>query len=124
MRLPSRSRATSLPSLTARRPNVDSAIPVCRQNSDIWLRSWSYFIAPKVGSSRGAPEWYHHLPTNETFRVPGFAGSSEHGNPRKSLAHHDVREPRQPERLLLRRARIRLSDPHRKAVFIDRKSVV
>src|ERR1041385_1238344 len=118
MRLPSRSRATSLPSLTARRPNVDSAIVVCRQNSDIWLRSWSYFIEPKVGSSRGAPGWYHHLPTNETFRVPSVPGSIEHGNPRKSLVHHDVREPRQPERLLLRRARIRLSDRHRKAVFM------
>src|SRR6266581_7050288 len=32
---PSRSRATNLPSLTARRPNVDSAIPVRRQKSEI-----------------------------------------------------------------------------------------
>src|SRR6266852_4304473 len=34
-RAPSRSRATNLPSLTARRPKVDSAIPVRRQKSEI-----------------------------------------------------------------------------------------
>src|SRR4051812_12863277 len=72
MRLPSRSRATSLPSLTARRPNVDSAIPVCRQDSDIWLRSCSYFIEVQGGQPAERPGWYHHLPTNETLQVPGF----------------------------------------------------
>src|SRR6185437_9186657 len=44
IRLPSRSRCTSLPSLTARRPKVDSAISTWRQNSVIWLRIWSFFI--------------------------------------------------------------------------------
>src|SRR5512135_878079 len=33
MRAPSRRRATNLPSFTARRPNVDSAMPFLRQNS-------------------------------------------------------------------------------------------
>src|SRR5690242_9202272 len=42
--LPSRSRCTSLPSLTARRPKVDSAMSAWRQNSEIWLRIWSFFI--------------------------------------------------------------------------------
>src|SRR5882724_4768216 len=44
MRLPSRSRWTSLPSLTARRPNVVSAMSDRRQNSEIWLRISSFFI--------------------------------------------------------------------------------
>ena len=44
MRLPSRKRCTSLPSLTARRPKVDSAISAWRQNSVIWLRIWSFFM--------------------------------------------------------------------------------
>src|SRR5438093_13602264 len=44
MRLPSRSRCTSLPSLTVRRPNVVSAMSAWRQNSVIWLRIWSFFI--------------------------------------------------------------------------------
>src|SRR5207344_3242211 len=34
-RAPSRSRATNLPSFTARRPKVDSAMPVRRQNSEM-----------------------------------------------------------------------------------------
>src|SRR5256885_10394567 len=34
-RAPSRKRATNLPSFTARRPNVDSAIPVRRQKSEM-----------------------------------------------------------------------------------------
>jgi len=34
-RAPSRSRATNLPSFTARRPNVDSAMPVRRQKSEM-----------------------------------------------------------------------------------------
>src|SRR5689334_7745356 len=44
IRLPSRKRCTSLPSLTARRPKVDSAMSAWRQNSEIWLRIWSFFI--------------------------------------------------------------------------------
>src|SRR5476651_1708891 len=67
MRLPSRSRCTSLPSLTARRPKVDSAISACRQYSEIWLRIWSFFIGG-VGADRwAAGDWalsYHHLPTD------------------------------------------------------------
>src|SRR6516164_6329496 len=43
--LPSRRRCTSLPSLTARRPKVDSAMSTWRQNSEIWLRIWSFFTA-------------------------------------------------------------------------------
>src|SRR5436853_434574 len=46
MRLLSRKRCTSLPSLTDRRPNVVSAMSARRQNSVIWLRIWSFFIAP------------------------------------------------------------------------------
>ncbi|MET3263599.1 hypothetical protein ABIF38_005105 [Bradyrhizobium japonicum] len=53
MRLPSRSRYTSLPSLTARRPNVVSAMSERRQKSVIWLRISSFFMAPGVGSG----EW-------------------------------------------------------------------
>src|SRR3954454_12016579 len=49
MRLPSRNRCTSLPSLTARRPNVDSAISAWRQNSAIWLRI-SWFFIGGIGS--------------------------------------------------------------------------
>src|SRR5438128_1429275 len=49
MRLPSRSRATSLPSLTARRPKVDSAMSERRQNSVIWARIWSFFMGSGLG---------------------------------------------------------------------------
>src|SRR3984885_13627421 len=78
MRLPSRSRCTSLPSLTARRPKVDSAISACRQNSVIWLRIRSFFIRTdlrpglrlEVGKAGGQPMVtqisYHDLPTLET----------------------------------------------------------
>src|SRR5580693_3649160 len=58
MRPPLRSRAASLPSLTARRPKVDSASPVWRQYSEISCRScWAFMmgepganLAPKVSS--------------------------------------------------------------------------
>jgi len=67
MRLPSRSRCTSLPSFTARRPNVDSAIPACRQYSEIWARSWSFFIRPvgrvRVGWNLWAERFCVRLPT-------------------------------------------------------------
>src|SRR3981189_359898 len=53
MPLPSRSRCTSLPSLTARRPKVDSAISAWRQYSEIWLRIWSFFIGGVLG-----PGWW------------------------------------------------------------------
>ena len=53
IRLPSRKRCTSLPSLTARRPKVDSAISAWRQNSVIWLRIWSFFIRPGLGKAGG-----------------------------------------------------------------------
>ena len=53
MRLPSRRRCTSLPSLTARRPNVVSAMSAWRQNSVIWLRIWSFFIGRGLGSTGG-----------------------------------------------------------------------
>src|SRR5271156_6092714 len=78
MRLPSRNRCTSLPSLTARRPKVDSAISAWRQNSVIWPRIRSFFIrtdlrpglGPEVGRSGGQTAMtqtsYHHLPTLET----------------------------------------------------------
>src|SRR5262245_46271293 len=49
MRFPSRNRATSLPSLTARRPKVDSAMSERRQNSVISARTWSFFIGIGVG---------------------------------------------------------------------------
>ncbi|MET0446672.1 MAG: hypothetical protein ABW151_18985 [Pseudorhodoplanes sp.] len=44
MRLPSRRRATSLPSFTARRPKVDSAMPAWQQKSAMVARIWSFFI--------------------------------------------------------------------------------
>src|SRR2546423_15277679 len=53
MRLPSRNRCTSLPSLTARRPNVDSAISAWRQNSAIWLRISWFFIGGGWGGPGG-----------------------------------------------------------------------
>src|SRR5262245_7150219 len=49
MRLPSRRRATSLPSLTARRPKVDSAMSERRQNSVISARIWSFFMENGLG---------------------------------------------------------------------------
>src|ERR1700760_1805537 len=54
MRLPSRSRATSLPSLTARRPKVDSAMSAWRQNSEIWARIWSFFIGAEGWTAVGS----------------------------------------------------------------------
>src|SRR3954447_22656452 len=54
MRLPSRNRFTSLPSLTARRPNVDSAISAWRQNSAIWLRISWFFIGGIWGDPVGS----------------------------------------------------------------------
>src|SRR2546429_6578581 len=53
IRLPSRSRCTSLPSFTARRPKVYSAMSAWRQNSEIWFRIWSFFIALGLG-----PGWW------------------------------------------------------------------
>jgi len=50
MRPPLRSRLASLPSLTARRPKVDSATPVRRQKSAISRRMAS-FIARLVIAS-------------------------------------------------------------------------
>jgi hypothetical protein len=56
-----------LPSFTARRPKVDSAMSAWRQNSEIWLRIWSFFIALGLGRVGGQPllAWvsYHDLPT-------------------------------------------------------------
>ena len=75
MRLPSRSRCTSLPSLTARRPKVDSAMSAWRQNSEIWLRIWSFFMG-RIWAAGGQPRMagvsYHHLPT---MGMPGEKGS-------------------------------------------------
>src|SRR6185312_8727358 len=63
IRLPSRKRCTSLPSLTARRPKVDSAMSAWRQKSVIWLRI-SSFLMPweDVGQRLIVPLSYHHLP--------------------------------------------------------------
>src|SRR3954451_25101244 len=66
IRLPSRRRATSLPSLTARRPKVDSAISERRQKSEIRARIWSFFIGADWdggGQREAAASSYHHLPT-------------------------------------------------------------
>ena len=49
MRPPWRSRVASLPSLTARRPNVDSASPVLRQYSEISWSSSCAFMAVRLG---------------------------------------------------------------------------
>jgi hypothetical protein len=68
-RPPSRSRLTSLPSLTARRPNVDSAMPTRRQypeiscNSD-WLSKSSFLPRdPACSCGRipvGEADWVNH----------------------------------------------------------------
>src|SRR3954447_6038730 len=65
MRLPSRNRCTSLPSLTAWRPNVVSAMSDCRQNSAIWLRISGFFIGGlgRTGGQRKAQDVVAHLPT-------------------------------------------------------------
>src|SRR5436190_4812346 len=68
IRLPSRRRATSLPSLTARRPKVDSAMSERRQNSEIRARIWSFFIAggwDGGGQVEAGASSYHHLPTGQ-----------------------------------------------------------
>src|SRR5882757_5329270 len=78
MRLPSRSRCTSLPSLTARRPNVVSAMSKRRQKSEIWLRISSFFIRQggraggwdKGGQEPIARSSYHRFPTKETPAAP------------------------------------------------------
>src|SRR5882757_546512 len=78
MRLPSRNRCTSLPSLTARRPNVVSAMSKRRQKSEIWLRISSFFIRQegraggwdKGGQEPIALSSYHRLPTKETPAAP------------------------------------------------------
>ena len=86
MRLPSRSRCTSLPSLTTRRPNVVSAMSAWRQKSDIWLRIWSFFIGRGFGKFRWAARMagpsYHHLPNG--------------GNPAAPSAGMDRRPPLNP----------------------------
>src|SRR5450756_414489 len=97
MRLPSRSRCTSLPSLTARRPKVDSAISAWRQNSEIWLRISSFFIAPDdwdglVGSGGVAGVSYHHLPTLETWS--GRSPRRRHGLATVSYTHLRAHETR------------------------------
>src|ERR1700756_3581556 len=75
MRLPSRRRATSLPSFTARRPKVDSAMSDWRQNSVIWLRISSFFMMASVGRQGGeelkaAVGLFH--PAHIEFAVAGF----------------------------------------------------
>ena len=75
IRLPSRNRCTSLPSLTARRPKVNSAISACRQNSEIWLRIWSFFIGrwlePGFGPAGvGSRRWRGYLPPSAHWVTP------------------------------------------------------
>src|SRR5215472_12563738 len=55
MRPPLRSRAASLPSLTARRPKVDSARPVRRQYSEISCSSCCAFMASLAHLRHKAP---------------------------------------------------------------------
>src|SRR5713226_7864724 len=55
MRPPWRSRLASLPSLTARRPNVDSAKPVWRQYSEISCSSSCAFMANVPGFPHPVP---------------------------------------------------------------------
>ena len=56
MRAPSRRRETNLPSLTARRPKVDSAMPARRQNSEMLssnpTAAWAIARAPWQASVR------------------------------------------------------------------------
>ena len=53
MRPPLRRRLASLPSFTARRPKVDSARPLWRQNSEISCRMASFMVASLGGSFVG-----------------------------------------------------------------------
>src|SRR6266436_6604078 len=94
---PSRNLCTSLPSLTARRPKVDSAMSASRQNCDIWLRISSFFIARRVlakpwdgGGQHGSGGLsYHHLPNRET---DGEGGSRE-GRSHQASATRRSRPP-------------------------------
>src|SRR5882762_7379251 len=58
-RAPSRSRATNLPSFTARRPKVDSAMPVRRQKSEMLPSSvpLASMTASILSTMVGAPLW-------------------------------------------------------------------
>src|SRR6267378_1425569 len=58
-RAPSRSRATNLPSFTARRPKVDSAIPVRRQKSEMLPSSvpLASMTSSILSTMVGAPLW-------------------------------------------------------------------
>src|SRR5437016_728928 len=84
MRLPSRKRCTSLPSFTARRPKVDSAMSASRQNSEIRLRIWSFFMQRWAWDSGG-------------IRVGVLPPSAQRGNrPQQNVGyfprHHDQDE--------------------------------
>src|SRR6516165_1193518 len=74
IRLPSRRRCTSLPSLTARRPKVDSAMSAWRQNSEIWVRIWSFFIRNSFNAAFGMPGWAVALLCD---LLPAFAHSTK-----------------------------------------------
>src|ERR1700682_4795900 len=91
MRLPSRKRCTSLPSLTARRPNVVSAMSAWRQNSEIWLRIWSFFIRPDWGSTGGQRRLrrlsYHHLPNGEMNPCSSRRNKTGDAFPAAMIAH-------------------------------------
>src|SRR3954464_7031856 len=63
IRLPSRNRCTSLPSFTARRPKVDSAMSAWRQNSEIWLRIWSFFMGSRAWAGLVGSGWWRGCPT-------------------------------------------------------------
>src|SRR3954466_410150 len=88
MRLPSRRRCTSLPSLTARRPNVVSAMSAWRQNSVIWLRIWSFFMRPGWGPGFGKHLWAAR------DRAAVLSSSAHRGNaPLAGRSHKQLRRP-------------------------------
>src|SRR5262249_55386070 len=70
MRPPLRRRLASLPSLTARRPNVDSASPRTRQNSEISWRICSFIVAFPDRLSRAVrPEANQAAPFPSTVKT-------------------------------------------------------
>src|SRR5437588_4997184 len=95
MRPPLRRRLASFPSFTARRPNVDSARPACRQNSAISCRiasfKWRFLerliicVSLPIGNQGENPRSTTNRPThlvggtyqgpeNSYFCIPAWAG--------------------------------------------------
>src|SRR5262249_1404546 len=68
MRPPLRRRLASLPSLTARRPNVDSASPVWRQKSEISRKMASFMRCPRRFLVRRIAAWARLVPRRTSVK--------------------------------------------------------